>query len=95
MKNAPDIIYSYSAPQAADTSNLPPELLSVKEAARIFALSQSRIYKLIAENAIATIHLRERGMVKGRRLIVYQDLKAYLMQYYVEASAGEKNPNLN
>lgn len=60
---------------------LKPEFLTVRAAARIFSISRSRLYRMIADKEIPSVNLRARGAVKGRRLIPYDALKDYMQRY--------------
>jgi hypothetical protein len=66
----------------ADTSpangRLRPEWLRLPDATRIFGLSRSKLYELISERRIKSFCLRERGKIKGVRLLSYDSLSAFL-----------------
>ena len=55
-----------------------PEFLRIGEAVAVFRLSKAKIYQLISSGKIRSICLRERGQVRGTRLIVYDSLREYL-----------------
>lgn len=57
------------------------EFISVKEAVRIFGVSRSLIYDLILHNEIQSINLRRRGSLLGRRLIVVESLRNYMLSF--------------
>ena len=56
----------------------PPEFIRVAEAVKRFGLSKAKIYQLIANGKINTSCLRDRGQVKGTRLIQYDSLKGLI-----------------
>jgi len=56
-----------------------PEFLRIPEACRLSRLSKPKIYDLINRGLIKSISLRERGQIKGTRIIVGDSLRAYLM----------------
>lgn len=55
-----------------------PEWLRIPEATKLFGISRSKLYELIAARHIRSISLRKRGQVKGTRLIDYDSLCAFL-----------------
>ena len=70
-----------------DTEPTTPEFLSVANATRVFGISRSSLYELIQEGAIQSVNLRKRGAIRGKRLISYDSLKEYLLQF----AEGGKN----
>ena len=50
----------------------------MKEVKRLFGISRSSLYLLIAEGAIKSTSLRKRGAVRGIRLISFDSLAAYV-----------------
>ena len=65
-----------SHPPHADASH--PEWLRVKEAVAYSRLSKAKLYQLFNRSLIKTVSLRERGMVKGTRLVSYDSLRDFL-----------------
>ena len=60
------------------------------EAVRRFGLSRAKIYQLIANGKINTSCLRERGQVKGTRLIKYDSLKGFIESKMVVNATAEE-----
>jgi helix-turn-helix protein len=63
-----------------------PEWLRVDDTVKLFGISRSKIYELIADRRIKSFCLRERGKIKGIRLISYDALREFLEK---EAEAQE------
>lgn len=63
-----------------------PEWLRVKEACTFSRLSKPKLYDLINRSLIKSVSLKERGQVKGTRLISFDSLRAFLES---RASGGE------
>jgi hypothetical protein len=59
-------------------SNLKPEWLRVPEAVRLFGISRSALYELIAEGKIKSTCLRKRGAIRGIRIISYDSLASFV-----------------
>jgi hypothetical protein len=66
-----------------------PEWLRVKEAQNFSRLSKPKLYQLFNLGLIKTVSLRERGMVRGTRLVSFDSLRAFLES---RASGGEILP---
>lgn len=79
----PDIVGA--VPVAAGTQNINnlPEWLRVPAACQRFGVSRSWLYERIGSGRIKSTCLRERGKVKGIRLISRDSLAAF-----IEASLG-------
>ncbi len=59
-------------------THLRPEWLRVDAAVKLFGISRSKIYELIAARRIKSFCLRERNKIKGIRLISYDSIRAFL-----------------
>jgi hypothetical protein len=57
---------------------LPKEWLRVSEAVAYSRLSKPKLYDLINRELIKSVSLRERGQIKGTRLISFDSLRAFL-----------------
>ena len=55
-----------------------PEFMRVDEALNWSRLSKPKLYELIRRGLIKSVSLRERGQIKGTRLIVADSLREYL-----------------
>jgi excisionase family DNA binding protein len=55
-----------------------PEWIRVDPASELFGISRSKIYELISDRRIKSFCLRERGKIKGIRLISYDSLCEFL-----------------
>ena len=66
--------------------SLPKEWMRVKEACAYSGLSKAKLYQLIQRGLIKSVSLRERGMVRGTRIISYDSLKSFLES---RATGGE------
>lgn len=67
-------------------SNLKPEWLREKDAARIFGLSPTTLYRLRIAGEIRTTLIRRRNSVKGIRLYNFDSLAAHMEK---SASGGQ------
>jgi len=63
-----------------DQNDTRPEWLRIPNAVRIFGISRTKLYELISKRRIKSVSLRERGQVRGIRLLSYDSLMDYLDQ---------------
>ena len=68
------------------SNELPKEWLRVSEAVQFSRISKPKIYDLLGRGLIKSCSLKERGMVRGTRLISFDSLKAFLES---RSSGGE------
>lgn len=74
----------------ASNPSLKPEWIRVPAAVRVSGISRSSLYELIASGKIKSFSNRQRGAVRGIRLISYDSLMAYLESAYQQNSASEE-----
>lgn len=55
-----------------------PEWLRVKEACDYSRLSKPKLYDLLNRQLIKSVSLRERGQIKGTRLVSFESLRQFL-----------------
>jgi Helix-turn-helix domain len=55
-----------------------PEFLDVDQVRSYFGLKQSLLYRLLAENKIRGVSIRQRGKTRGRRLFDVESIRQYL-----------------
>jgi hypothetical protein len=55
-----------------------PEWIRIELAIKLFGLSRTKLYELIAERKIKSFCLRERNKIKGIRLISFDSLREFL-----------------
>jgi hypothetical protein len=55
-----------------------PEFLDVDQVRGYFGLKQSLLYRLLAENKIRGVSIRQRGKTRGRRLFDVESIRRYL-----------------
>ena len=65
---------------AQEPDNQRPEWLRIPSAVKIFGISRTKLYELIGQQKIKSVSLRERGQVRGTRLLSYDSLMEYLDQ---------------
>jgi hypothetical protein len=70
-------------------NELPKEWLRVSEAVQFSRISKPKLYDLMNRSLIKSCSLKERGMVRGTRLISFDSLRAFLES---RASGGEILP---
>jgi hypothetical protein len=83
-------VESLPRPASSSTPPLKPEWVRVPEAIRVSGLSRSSIYELIAAGKIKSFSNRQRGAVRGIRLISYDGLMAYLETAYQQNSGNQE-----
>jgi hypothetical protein len=57
---------------------LTPEFLDIDGVRDFFGLKQSFLYRLLAENKIRAVSIRQRGKTRGRRLFDVASIRAFL-----------------
>lgn len=80
-----------AASEIPSTANapLPVEWLRVSEAVTYSRMSKGALYALISEGRIKSFSNRQRGQIKGTRLISFDSLRAFLNS---GATGGETKP---
>lgn len=58
-----------------------PELLSLSDAYDRYRLKRGHLNSLIATGRIKSVSLRERGKIRGRRLIFHQSLRDFIFSH--------------
>jgi hypothetical protein len=66
-----------------------PEFLSLSDAFERYRLRRGHLNRLIADGKVKSVSLRERGKVRGRRLIFHDSLRAYVLGH--EVTPGESD----
>ena len=69
---------------------LKPEWIRVPEAVRVSGMSRSSLYELIASGKIKSFSNRQRGAIRGIRLISYDSLMGYLERAYQQSERTEE-----
>jgi hypothetical protein len=69
---------------------LRPEWLRMDVAVRLFGLSRSKFYELIADRRIKSFCLRERNKRKGIRLLSYDSISQFLENESREQQEGSE-----
>jgi hypothetical protein len=59
-------------------SAMAPEFLDVDQVRDYFGIKQSLLYRLLAENKIRAVSIRQRGKTRGRRLFDCASIRRYL-----------------
>jgi hypothetical protein len=57
---------------------LAPEFLDVDQVRIYFGIKQSLLYRLLAENKIRAVSIRQRGKTRGRRLFDVASIRSFL-----------------
>jgi excisionase family DNA binding protein len=74
-------------PATQPAHTIQTDWLRVKEACNFSRLSKPKLYQLINAGKIRSVSLRERGQIRGTRLISFDSLRAFLES---RASGGEE-----
>lgn len=69
---------SSSENSSTETNALPREWLRIKEACEFSRVSKPKLYDLINRGLIKSVSLRERGQIKGTRLVSFDSLRDFL-----------------
>lgn len=69
---------SSSVNPTTETNALPREWLRIKEACEFSRVSKPKLYDLINRGLIKSVSLRERGQIKGTRLVSFDSLRDFL-----------------
>ena len=65
-----------------------PEWLRIPTAIKIFGISRTKLYELIGQRKVKSVSLRERGQIRGTRLISYDSMMEYLDQLAEQQQQG-------
>lgn len=65
-----------------------PEFVRPSYVAKRYSLKRGALYRLLASGAVRSVSLRERGKLRGCRLVDHASLRAYLFK---RASGGQAN----
>jgi predicted DNA-binding transcriptional regulator AlpA len=68
----------HTLPTNQPTPDAPREWLRVKEACDYSRLSKPKLYDLMNRGLIKSVSLRERGQIKGTRLVSFDSLRQFL-----------------
>lgn len=68
---------------------LKPEWVRIPDATSIFGIGRSRLYVLIEEGKIRSSVIRDRGKIRGIRLLNYDSLAAFVEGSVVEPKGSE------
>jgi hypothetical protein len=68
---------------------LTPEFGDVDQVRVYFGLKQSLLYRLLAENKIRGVSIRQRGKTRGRRLFDIDSIRRYLNSQVDKEGAAE------
>ena len=60
--------------------NQKPEWLRIPQAIALFGIGRTKLYELINSKVIKSASIRQRGQIKGTRLISFESLNDYLNQ---------------
>lgn len=56
-----------------------PQLASIKEAQRLLGgIARSTVYLLLEQGALRSVHIRARGNLRGRRMILTESIEDYV-----------------
>ncbi len=63
---------------STETNALPREWLRIKEACEFSRVSKPKLYDLINRGLVKSFSLKERGQIKGTRLVSFDSLRDFL-----------------
>lgn len=67
-----------AAAPAKQTQFIPQDWLRVSEACAYCRVSKPKLYDLLNRGLVKSVSLKERGQIKGTRLVSFHSLKAFL-----------------
>ena len=82
-------IASMSTTGTPDAKNAEPEFLRAADVFERYRIKRGMLYRLIESGKVRSVCLRERGKVRGARLIVHDSLRAYIFSHEVTPGESE------
>ena len=76
--DAPNILQTSANTAPVAVINFRPEWLRIPDAIKLYGIGRSSLYELMAEGKIKTALLRQRGSVRGIRLLSADSLSRYI-----------------
>lgn len=77
-KTLPPSTHSGTDDAQAAESHIPQDWLRVSEACAYCRVSKPKLYDLLNRGLVKSVSLKERGQIKGTRLVSFHSLKAFL-----------------
>jgi hypothetical protein len=71
-------IYTAAHAGGNPNSSIPQDWLRVSEACAYCRVSKPKLYDLLNRGLVKSVSLKERGQIKGTRLVSFHSLKAFL-----------------
>ena len=71
---------------APTIEQLKPEWLKIRDAVRVSGLGRSTLYTLLSSGDVKSAVVRKRGNLRGRRLVSYDSLTAYIQNCITQDS---------
>lgn len=65
-----------------------PEFLRIREAVQLSRLTKPKLYQLINSGKIRSLSIRDRGKMRGTRLVVADSLREFLMSCEEKGKGG-------
>ena len=76
---AQKLVQNFSSRDAGDVvQSIPQDWLRVSEACAYCRISKPKLYDLLNRGLVKSVSLKERGQIKGTRLVSFHSLKAFL-----------------
>jgi hypothetical protein len=72
-----------------DTKNIEPEFLRPADVYSRYRIKRGMLYRLIESGKVRSVCLRERGKVRGARLVVHDSLRAFIFSHEVTPGGTE------
>lgn len=72
-----------------DTRNAEPEFLRPADVFERYRIKRGMLYRLIESGKVRSVVLRERGKVRGARLVFADSLRAYVLSHEVKPGETE------
>jgi hypothetical protein len=72
-----------------DNRSIEPEFLRPADVYARYRIKRGMLYRLIESGKVRSVLLRERGKVRGARLVVHDSLRAYVFSH--EVTPGESD----
>jgi len=72
---------------------LEPEFLRPSDVFERYRIRRGHLYRLLESNKVRSVSLRERGKLRGVRLVVHSSLREYIFSHEITGGESEGTPD--